>query len=502
MSGQDEYKPLASSDIFSEEGTVSQSQEQPQFDSEITASDSSEEKGGKPAAKAAQKSEGKDGGSGSKPEEAVQKRERVLPTIEDDDAFDYVVPKETYKDHIRHKHHRDHSGTTKIASDEEMNDASAGFVFMSRRKRRKHHHHHHKHRKWRHLAPWKKALIIAGSLILTLAVLLSGTYLILSAIGRGSMHNYDNMEIVTPSEDEKGNDIIRVDNKGRVITYDGVSYEFNDDIASVTFIGTDNGVGEEEKLSMSDAIYILAVDTKTGKVTILGISRDTMTDVDVYSEDGRYIDTENIQIAYSYSYNSDKVSGGANTNKSLSRLFYGLQLDNYFAINFNALTVLNDTIGGVTLTSSMTFVSPIDGRTINKGETVTLHGKEAELYVRKRDIEALDSNNERMRRQQEYITAFISSIIPAAKKNISTVAKLYDEIKVNSDTTLDVSKMTYIAATALTKVRAASDIEFVSLIGEITEGEHAQMNISNEDAIRTMLKVFYTPLAEVPDTAN
>ena len=153
----------------------------------------------------------------------------------------------------------------------------------------------------------------------------------------------------------------------------------------------------------------------------------------------------------------------------------------------------------MTLVSSMTFTSPIDGRTINKGETVTLHGKEADYYVRHRDTEKLDSNNERMQRQQEYIRAFMSSIVPAAKKDISVITKLYDEIKVNSDTSLDLPKITYIASTALTKLRNASDIEYVSLKGPITMGEYAEMNVTNEETLKTMLHVFYTPLAEVPD---
>jgi len=147
----------------------------------------------------------------------------------------------------------------------------------------------------------------------------------------------------------------------------------------------------------------------------------------------------------------------------------------------------------------MTFTSPIDGRTINEGETVTLHGKEADYYVRHRDTEKLDSNNERMQRQQEYIRAFMSSIVPAAKKDISVITKLYDEIKVNSDTSLDLPKITYIASTALTKLRNASDIEYVSLKGPITMGEYAEMRVTNEETLKTMLSVFYTPLAEVPD---
>ncbi|MBR1533963.1 MAG: LCP family protein, partial [Ruminococcus sp.] len=279
-------------------------------------------------------------------------------------------------------------------------------------------------------------------------------------------------------------------------------YELNDDIVSLTFIGADAGDGDNSHLQMADAIYILALDTKTGGVKILGISRDTMADVDLYSDEGKFIDTERLQMAFSYAYGSDTVTGGRNTATSLSRLFYGLPFNDYFAINMNALITLNDTIGGVTLTSSMTFRSPIDGRTISEGETVTRHGKEADYYVRHRDTERLDSNNDRMQRQQEYIRAFIGSVIPAAKKDISVVSNLYNEIQVNSDSTLDLSKMTYLASTAVSKLNSATDIEYLSLRGEITEGEFAEMNVDNKTTIRTMLDVFYKPLADVPKNIN
>lgn len=422
-------------------------------------------------------------------------------SVDPDTVFDYVVPTETFKQHAKRKHKSTHSGKTKIATEEEMEEAVDGYIFMSRKKgkKRKSHHRHHR---WRHLALWKKIVIIVVAVILALLIALAGTYLVLNEIGRRGMHHYDEIEIVPPTEDESGNDVIAVDNSGRVITYDGISYEFNDDILSIAFIGADEGSGTDAGLNMADAIYILTVDAKTGKVVILGISRDTMADVDLYSAAGRYIDTERMQMAYSYAYGNDSVTGGQNTATSLSRLFFGLPLENYFAINMNALTTLNDTIGGVTLTSSMTFTSPIDGRTIYEGDTVTLHGKEAEYYVRTRDISQLDSNNDRMQRQQEYIRAFISSIVPAAKQDLSTVTNLYNEININSETNLDLPKMTYIASTALTKLNSAADIQYVSLLGEITEGEHAEMNITDEAAIRTMLDIFYKPLAEVPSNED
>lgn len=430
-------------------------------------------------------------------EEYVDKT-KVLP----DEPFEYVIPKETFKQHYSRKHVSEHSGNTKTASKEEQQEADEGYIFISGKRRRKHRKHHRRHHKFKHLRTWQKVLIIAAAIILALVIAVSGTFLILREIGRRSMHNYDDFDVTTPTADEKGNEIIKVDNSGRVITYNGVSYELNEDVISVTFIGADEGTGDNADLQMADAIYTLALDTETGDMKILGISRDTMADVDLYSEQGKFIDTERMQMAFSYAYGSDKVTGGMNTMTSISRLFYGLPVDDYFAINMNALITLNDTIGGVTLTSSMTFTSPIDGRTINEGETVTLHGKEADYYVRHRDTKKLDSNNERMERQQEYIQAFLSSIIPAAKKDISVVTKLYDEIKVNSDTSLDLAKITYIASTAATKLNSASDIDYISLRGKITEGEYAEMNLTNEETMKAMLEVFYTPLAEVPDTTK
>lgn len=417
------------------------------------------------------------------------------------ESFDYVVPKETFKQHNSRKHVSTHKGNTKTASAEEQAKAEEGYIFVSRKKGKKHKkRHHHHHHKFKHLATWKKVLIITVSIILALVIAFAGTFLILREIGRRSMHNYDGFGVTTPSADENGNEIIKADTGGRVITYNGVSYELNENLINIVFIGVDEGINNDNTdMEMSDAIYTLSIDTETGAVKILGVSRDTMADVDLYSEKGDYADTEKMQIAFSYAYAGGKVRGGENTTKSLSRLFYGLPLENYFAINMKALITLNDTIGGVTLVSSMTFTSPIDGRTINKGETVTLHGKEADAYVRSRDTEKLDSNNERMQRQQEYIRAFLSSIVPAAKKDISVISKLYDEIKVNSDTSLNLPKITYIASTAVTKLRKASDIEYVSLKGPITKGDYAEMHVTNEETIKTMLSVFYTPLAEVPD---
>lgn len=402
-----------------------------------------------------------------------------------DDSLDYVMPyRHRHRSH--HHHHSSHHSSTgessKSADGEEEWDDNPDDYIQPQPKRK------HKNSKV------SKVLISILCVILALVVGVVSTFFIMREIGRKKMHNYDKIEINAPAKDESGRAIDTIDATGRVIKYNGVSYAFNENVVSIAFIGTDEGTDKNEGKEMGDAIYVLAVDAKTGSTKILGISRDTMSDVDVYSDEGRFIDTEKLQMTYAYSFKGTNVTGGQNTLTTISRLFYGLPMNDYFAINLNALKTLNDSIGGVTLTSSMTFKSPEDGRTILEGETVTLRGAEAERYVRSRDIEELESNNDRMARQQEYIRAFIASIFPAAKKDISVVSNLYGAIKENSDSTLDITKLTYVASMALSHMKSASDIEYINLTGKIVEGKNAEMYVSNEDAIRTMLNVFYTPM--------
>ncbi len=350
---------------------------------------------------------------------------------------------------------------------------------------------HKPKRKKRH---GKRIAIAILCVILALVVGIVGTFFVMNEMGRRKMHNNEGMEVVMPTADSSGSQIISADKYGRIVNYNGVSYTFNDDIIALTMIGVDNGSGTESELRMADAIYILTINAKTGETKILGVSRDTMTDVDIFSAEGTYINAEKRQIAYSYAYHGTTMTSGDNTNKSVSRLFFGLPCKNYFAINLEALTTLNDAIGGVTVTSKLTFKSPEDGRVINEGDEVTLHGKEAEIYVRKRDITQLESNNVRMERQQQYIRAFLSSVFSAAKKDISVVSDLYSAIKSNSDSSLDLTRLTYIASTAVTKLGSSENIEYINLKGKIVEGTNAEMYVSNDDVLRTMLDVFYTPM--------
>ena len=313
---------------------------------------------------------------------------------------------------------------------------------------------------------WKRVLIAVVSVPLAIIIALLGTFFVMREIGRKNIHESKKFEVVLPTEDESNKQIVLGDKYGRIINYNGVSYVYNNDIIALTFI----------------------------KVKMLNISRDIITDVDVYSTEGAFIDTEEIQIAYSNAYSGEGITGGDNTNKSISRLMYGLPMDNYFELDLDAVSTLNDAIGGVTVTSAMTFVSPEDGRTIYEGEEVTLHGTEAEYYVRNRDINELESNNDRMQRQQDYIMSYLSSIVPVAKRNPGVISDLYTAISNNSETSLSATELIYIASSAVENLHSVSDIEIIRFDGEITAGINAEMHVKDEEVLSKMLDIFYEPL--------
>ncbi|MBQ6152759.1 MAG: LCP family protein [Ruminococcus sp.] len=428
-----------------------------------------------------------------KRQKAAKAREREAQLRAEDDETEYIASwnrhRQHHHHHLHHHHHHHsstsmHSGRTKNNNTPEAEkEAMDGYVFRTP---------HKKKRRRRKRKRAVRILWIVLAVILGLTIVTGSTFLILRQIGDAQMHDYNDVEIVIPEDSkELASEEVEIMDEGKVITYNGDTYKLNEKVSSIVLIGVDKNIEDEESM-MSDAIYILAIDSDTNRVTMISVSRDTMADVDVYSDQGTFIDTEKIQLSYAYSFEGDGKNGAENTTAAVSKLFFGLPFNNYFAMDLDALVTLNDAIGGVTLTPTMTFTSPIDGSTIQAGESTTLFGKEAETYVRSRDMSELESNNDRMARQIQYIQAFLNSAIPAAKANISVVSELYGTIKANSVTSLTVPQMTYLVSSGLSLISDSSQIEYRGIEGEMREGEHAEFYPNDQSVLELMLDVFYS----------
>lgn len=405
------------------------------------------------------------------------------PTQQELDSIEYItpIPKSKHK-----RKHRSSKGSS-LPVDQSTKDDANDFIYAR---------HHSKKSKIKKKAI--KVLIIILCVLLSLVIVAASTIFVFNSVGKSAMHNYDDMTIEPSPEIDK---IEQVENSGKTITYNGKTYSFNEDVTTVALMGidikdfenTDKVVGEG---GQADAIYIAVIDTKADKVTILGVSRDTMVDVNVYNTEGGFLRTENMQLCLSYAYGDGAHTSCENTLTSLERLFYGMQYDTYFSIDTRALETLTDTVGGVTVTSLVDFYSDYYNRTIKVGETVTLHGHDATMYIRSRDLEELDSNNDRMARQKQFMTAFLSQIWGSVKSNPAVIADLYGTISDNSTTNLTPSKMTYLTTTAISMLDSYKEIEFLNIPGTVKKGEYAEFIVDENALMEIMLDLFYVDVTQ------
>ena len=398
-------------------------------------------------------------------------------TNDENESFDYVLPVVKSKKDKKKK-------TEKVLKYEKRyNEDASDFCFAKP----------YNVKKERKKKSLKTIAIVACSIAAVLMLVVS-TFGLFTLIGGRSMHNYDDMNIEFPIDTIKNID--SVDNSGRTIVYKGSTYKFNEKVATVTFMGIDTKDFEHPEREVgeggqADAIYIAVIDTSTNKLTILGVSRDTMVDVNVYNKDGKFVNTENMQICLSYAYGDGAHTSCENTLVSLERLFYGMQYDTYFSFDTRSLEALTDAVGGVTVTALTDFYSDRYNRTIKAGEEVKLYGNDATMYTRSRDIDELDSNNDRMARQNQFIKAFIKTTWDSVKSNPKSIINLYNTIADNSTTNLTTSKMVYLTTKAISGLDSYTDINYVNLKGEIKKGDYAEFYPDEEALMETLLDLFY-----------
>ena len=253
----------------------------------------------------------------------------------------------------------------------------------------------------------RRRLIVFLLIIALLGGFFVGVPYTLREAGRKSLLAHENTEgIAAPEEAE-------VTEGGRYVTYKGHRYVRNDSIISILCLGVDRDEKMEAKAEtlvageqgQADTIFVAALDSGTGELTLINISRDSMVDVDLYNTEGEYAGVEEMQICLAYGYGDGRAKSCENTARSVSRLLYGIPMDAYASLDIPAISVLNDAVGGVPVTV-LEDLSSRDGALV-KGAHLILNGEQARIYVRSRDHQSTEANNSRMQRQRQYLTSFL-----------------------------------------------------------------------------------------------
>lgn len=276
------------------------------------------------------------------------------------------------------------------------------------------------------------------------------------------------------------------------VLYQGKEYEYNSDLKNILFVGIDQTdmLTEQETpgtAGQADCILLVSMDRTSETAKVVQISRDTMTDVDLYDVSGNYSKTIRKQIATQYAYANGGKSSSWAMKKAVSRLFYDLPIDGTIAMNIEGIRAITDSVGGVTLTipEDYTVIDPA----FTAGTTVTLNGEQAEKYIRYRNTDETGSNNDRMKRQTQFVPELLKAVKATAGEDgnyYETFSGILDPYMILDMSAKDVDELAEYGL-------ASEDIYTVP--GEVQAGaEHDEFIINEEELYEMVINMFYRPV--------
>lgn len=280
--------------------------------------------------------------------------------------------------------------------------------------------------------------------------------------------------------------------RSKTIERDGVSYFPRQDMTVVLVMGIDQfgPMADSETYNnrgAADMLMLLVFDEKNEVCNVLHLNRDTMVTMPVLGIGGREAGTYFGQIALAHTYGSGLEDSCENTRNTVSDFLYGLRIDHYVAMNMDAIAILNDAVGGVTVevTEDFSLVDP----TITQG-TMTLHGDQAIHFVRSRKDVGDQKNLSRMERQKTYMDAFVEAFRSAREADPELIVRAYQEASDYLVTDCSVNAISGM----IDRYGDYAIGRLVSPEGENVLGEtYYEFYVDEEKLDKLILELFYAP---------
>lgn len=356
---------------------------------------------------------------------------------------------------------------------------------------------------WKYAFSRKSAFSYVMRLMLSILIVLMlletaafGAYHVLRTTGQEHMdENISVAENQMISKNTDGSDA-KVSSDPDVIWYNGKAYRYNHDLVTMLVMGIDqesDTIEEKDDVSgesgQADTIFLMVMDKSKDEIKMISISRDTMTQIKTFDYKGNYLGKSKNHLGLAYSFGDGKVTSCQYMVDAVSNLFYGMPINGYVALNMNAVAMINDAVGGVTVTvpEDMTQVDP----SFAEGAAVTLTGDQALKFTRYRDTEKDFSNNSRMERQKQYLVNFMGQAVKAMKADMGLPVSLYQSLTDDMVTNLSLDRSVYLATEAMDMHFTADGI--VSLKAKSKKGSVYDEVYVDDDALYDLIiQTFYT----------
>lgn len=278
----------------------------------------------------------------------------------------------------------------------------------------------------------------------------------------------------------------------KTITRDGVEYFPRQDITVYMLMGIDQlgpmeSSGSYRNFGEADVITLLVMDHTNKSYRILCLNRDTMVSMPVLGIGGRPAGKFFGQLALSHTYGDGLEDSCENTRQTVSEFLYNIKIDQYVALNMDAISIVTDAVEGVTVTVTDDF-SAVDP-SLKKGE-VTLTGQQALTYVRSRTDVGNQLNLSRMERHKEFMRGLGIALNKKLDSADSFGLKLYDKLSNYMVTDCSANVLSGLMSRC-----AEYELEqILSLEGENVRGEEFYEFYPDKDALDALiLGLFYAP---------
>lgn len=344
--------------------------------------------------------------------------------------------------------------------------------------RRRHNRHHH--RKSRHQRKKQKMLILG----LAAAVAFVG---LAATVVINKLKEQKNYHVT-------GANSVDVGAGYRYTEYNGKKYQYNNRVTTLLYAGLDSfdelkqtaTYGDKAR---ADSIMLIVLDEVSKKMSVVAINRDTMTEVHRFSRNGDDLGVYVTHLGYAYTNGDGGEASCENLKTAVSTLFNNLPIDGYMVSNQTSIVMINDLVGGVTVTVPNDDLAAKYPE-LTTGNVVTLDESNVRAYVQQRDTAVDFSNEGRIERQKSFVLSFMDEFGAMVKEDASSV---WDSLEACSDwMQTDITKNKYLSlADAFSNTNLTPDSYYI-LEGEDQLGELHDEFYYDEDALQELIiKLFY-----------
>lgn len=344
--------------------------------------------------------------------------------------------------------------------------------------RRRHNRHHH--RKSRHQRKKQKMLILG----LAAAVAFVG---LAATVVINKLKEQKNYHVT-------GTNSVDVGAGYRYTEYNGKKYQYNNRVTTLLYAGLDSfdelkqtaTYGDKAR---ADSIMLIVLDEVSKKMSVVAINRDTMTEVHRFSRNGDDLGVYVTHLGYAYTNGDGGEASCENLKTAVSTLFNNLPIDGYMVSNQTSIVMINDLVGGVTVTVPNDDLAAKYPE-LTTGNVVTLDESNVRAYVQQRDTAVDFSNEGRIERQKSFVLSFMDEFGAMVKEDASSV---WDSLEACSDwMQTDITKNKYLSlADAFSNTNLTPDSYYI-LEGEDQLGELHDEFYYDEDALQELIiKLFY-----------